>query len=205
MDRHVIATAASLLGTHQGHIVPKWERSHLTLSWARHWRWASTVLLALSAAHLSAQEPTPSFPAIRELVRDVAGDPTTYAPSGIAYVATRLDWASSQPLFRHGFVEGNARFTVSGYAHDVPIDYDAGTRRILIDALKNLGPSLANNFASRVVEHTLIQRYPTHKRLVRTLGWVERISFAAAMSYHLSAAHFRQWRANERLVRQLGY
>jgi hypothetical protein len=185
--------------------VPKWLRSHLTLGWARHWRWASTVLLVLSAAPVSAQEPTPSFLPIRELVRDVAGDPTTYAPSGIAYVATRLDWASSQPLFRHGFVEGNARFTVSGYANDVPIDYGAGKRRILIDALKNLGPSLANNFANRVVEHTLIQRYPTHKRLVQTLAWVERISFAAMMSYHLSASHFRQWRANERLVRQLGY
>jgi hypothetical protein len=185
--------------------VSTWRRSDRAVGRRRQWCLASAVLLGLSVASVSAQEPTPSSSPIRQFVKDVTCDPITYAPGAIGYVATRLDWASSQPLFRHGFVEGNARFTVSGYAHDVPIDYDAGRRRILIDALKNLGPSLANNFASRVVEHTLIQRYPTHKRLVQTLGWVERISFAAVMSYHLSASHFRQWRANERLVRQLGY
>jgi hypothetical protein len=180
-------------------------QSNTGAGWGRQWCVASAILFGLSAASASAQEPTQSSSPVREVVREVASDPTTYAPSGIAYVATRLDWASSQPLFRHGFVEGNARFTVSGYANDVPIDYGEGKRRILIDALKNLGPSLANNFASRVVEHTLIQRYPTRKRLVRTLGWVERISFAALMSHHLSASHLRQWQANERLVRQLGY
>jgi len=181
-----------------------WQRSPMTPGWARRWRLASVVLLVL-ATPVSAQEPTPSSSPIRELIRNVAGDPTTYAPAAIGYVATRLDWASSQPLFRHGFVEGNGRFTVSGYANDVPIGYGTGQRRILIDALKNVGPSLVNNAASRTVERALIQRYPTHKRLVRTIGWIERISFASVMSYHLSAKHFRQWRTNERLVRELGY
>ena len=182
-----------------------WRRSDRAVGWRRQCCLASAVLLGWSAASVSAQEPTPSSSPIRQLVKDVACDPTTYAPGAIGYVATRLDWASSQPLFGRGFVEGNARFTVSGYANDVPIDYGTGKRRIVIDALKNLGPSLVNNAASRIVERALIQRYPTHKTLVRTVGWIERISFASLMSYHLSAAHFRQWRTNERLVQQLGY
>src|SRR5262249_33715572 len=54
-------------------------------------------------------------------VKDVTLDPTTYAPAIIAYDATVRDWNSSQPFFRNGFLEQNARFTVSGQANDTAV------------------------------------------------------------------------------------
>jgi len=40
---------------------------------------------------------------------------------------------------------------------------------------------------------------------VRTLGWMERISFASFMSYKLSEAHYRQAAENIVRARQLGF
>jgi hypothetical protein len=116
-----------------------------------------------------------------------------------------LDWASSQPLFRLGFLEANPRFTRNGLPDDIAMDYRSGNRRILIDGLQTVGMSAINNLVERIFERSLIGRHPTHKKLIRSLGWVERISYASFMSYHLSEGHFRQWQENKRLVRQLGY
>jgi hypothetical protein len=51
----------------------------------------------------------------------------------------------------------------------------------------------------------LAKRYPDRRKLLRTLSWIERIAFASYWSHRLSAAHFEQWRTNERLARQYGY
>jgi hypothetical protein len=139
------------------------------------------------------------------VARRVAFDPTTYAPSGISYAATRLDWSSSQVFFRHGFVEQNPRFTISGRPHDVPLSHGAGNQKILTDSLRILQMSVVNNVTTSVVEHLLINRYPHRRQLLQRLGWIERIAFSSYWSYRLSAAHLRKWRENDRLARQLGY
>jgi hypothetical protein len=136
--------------------------------------------------------------------RQVAFDPTTYAPAVISYVSTKLDWDTSQVFFRNGYVEGNPRFTISGNANDTPLSYRTGQRRILSDTLETLGGSMANNFITRTIEQVLIERYPDHPRLVHTIGWIERVSFSSYWSYRLSATHFRQWKANERMAAQNG-
>jgi hypothetical protein len=136
--------------------------------------------------------------------RQVAFDPTTYAPAVISYVATKLDWDTSQVFFRNGYVEGNPRFTISGNPNDTPLGYRTGQRKILSDTLATLGGSMANNFITRTIEQVLIERYPEHPRLVHTIGWIERVSFSSYWSYRLSATHFRQWKANERMAAQNG-
>jgi hypothetical protein len=132
--------------------------------------------------------------------RQVAFDPTTYAPAVISYVSTKLDWDTSQVFFRNGYVEGNPRYTISGSPNDTPLSYGRGDRKILTDTLQTLGGSMANNFLTRTIEQALIERYPDHPRLVHTIGWIERISFSSYWSYRLSASHFRQWKANERMA-----
>jgi hypothetical protein len=51
----------------------------------------------------------------------------------------------------------------------------------------------------------LTQRDPSHHRRWAVLGWIERTAFASALSYELSARHFRQWQQNDRSAAQLGY
>ena len=140
-----------------------------------------------------------------DIVKGVVFDPTTYVPAAISYDATMRDWNSSQTLFQHGYVEHNLRFTISGLPNDVPVGYGEGNYRIRMDALLNVEMSLVNNFSSRFIERALMERYPEHRKRIRTLGWIERTAFASYMSYYLSQAHYRQWRANEQLARQSGY
>jgi len=150
----------------------------------------------------SAQEP-PS--PLGDMVKRVVLDPTTYAPAVIAYDATMRDWNTSQPFFRHGYMERNERFTLTGRPNDLPISYGAGRNRILTDALLNLQMSVVNNVADQLFERMLLTRFPEHRKLVRTLGWVERISFGTYMSYQLSAQHYRQATANELRAQQMGF
>jgi hypothetical protein len=154
-----------------------------------------------SATAQDHQQPSPVISIVKEEVLD----PTTYAPAVIAYDATVRDWNTSQPFFRNGFTELNPRFTISGLPNDVPVSYSDGRRRILSDAVGNLGLSLFNNFTERVFERTLMTRYPEHRKMVRTAGWIERVAFGASMSYVLSAQHYRQARSNALIARELGY
>lgn len=175
--------------------------------WAR--RLTFAILLAavcvLGASQASAQDGDQSS-FFGPLVKRVVLDPTTYAPSIITYDATMRDWNSSQPFFRSGlFVERNPRFTVSGRPNDVPLDYAAGKRQILMDAFANLEISVVNNAADAVFERMLTQRYPEHRKLFRVLGRVERIGFASYLSYRLAAPHYRQWQANEQMGKQIGF
>ena len=65
--------------------------------------------------------------------------------------------------------------------------------------------SAVNNLTQNIVEHVLVERYPEHRKLWRTLGWVERVTFASYTSYRWSADYYRQARQNEQLARLYGY
>jgi len=164
--------------------------------------WTGAFSAASSSA--TAQDQTQS-PSLGTIVKQVVLDPTTYAPAVIAYDATVRDWNTSQPLFQHGFMESNPRFTISGLPNDVPVSYPEGMRRIASDAAGNLGLSLFNNFTDRIVERTLMTRYPDHRKMVRSVNWIERVAFSASMSYVLSIQHFRQAQSNALQARELGY
>jgi hypothetical protein len=167
------------------------------------------VFLASAVLPAAAQEE-PSIDgrsalhAIGDVARQVATDPTTYAPAAILFTSLRLDWRSSQPLFQQGFVEDNPRYTQSGLPHDLPVSYGEGNRRILLDALANLSPMIVNNTVARFSERALVARFPDHPALIHTLGWIERISFSAYLSYQLSSRHFEQWQRNKQMAAGLG-
>jgi hypothetical protein len=136
--------------------------------------------------------------------RQIFFDPTTYAPAVISYEATKLDWDTSQVFFRNGYVEGNPRYTMSGLPNDTPLPYGRGDRKIMMDTVQILGGSMANNFIERSMEQVLMERYPDHPKVVKTLGWIERSVFASYWSYRLSATHFRQWQTNKQQATALG-
>lgn len=162
------------------------------------------ALMMLAASSVSAQDQgRASFGS--DVAKKVLLDPTTYAPAIVAWKATRLDWQSSQIFFQRGWFEHNPRYTVSGRGNDTAIGYAAGNRQIFRDSIGNLQLSLVNNVSERVMERLLMPRYPNHRTLLRTIGWIERSAMASYWSYRLSAGHFRQWQENERRALQLGY
>jgi hypothetical protein len=164
---------------------------------------------ALSATTARAQEPSTQNPESRSLfgstIKATLLDPTTYAPAGVLYGSMLLDWKSSQPFFEQGFVEQNARYTMSGFPNDVPVSYETGKRLIARDALAAVPPMILNNSLSHMMERVLIEHHPEHAKLLRVLAVIQRVSLSAYISYRLSAGHFRQWQTNERLARQWGY
>jgi hypothetical protein len=167
--------------------------------------WVAAGAIVGAAADARGQSTSDADPPlVLEVARRVACDPTTYAPTIVVHTARQLDWSSSQPLFALGYLEANPRYTVSGRPDDVPVSYAAGNRRIARDTVGLLGWSAANNAVSAVVERRLIARAPRHRRLIRTIGWIERVSFAAYWSHRLSRRHVEQWRANRDLARELG-
>lgn len=176
----------------------------LTQQLSRAYRYLVLVVLVLLTAHVAVaqEERRPSI--FADVVKGVALDPTTYVPAILGYDATMKDWNTSQVFFRNGFVEHNANFTASGLPNDRPISYDAGREQILRDALANLQVSIANNVADRLFEHTLVNRYPEHRTLIKTLGWVERIGVATALSYKFAAVHYEQAALNRDRAAALG-
>jgi hypothetical protein len=163
------------------------------------------ALMLLTAFRAAAQDRERPSSFVGSVFTRVLVDPTTYTPALLGYDSTIRDWNSSQPFFQHGFREANERFTISGLPNDVPISYRAGQRIILADALVSLERSVVNNAAEQIIERILVQRFPNHRKLVRTLGWAQRISFASFKSYRLSNRHYRQASQNDRLATQLGY
>jgi hypothetical protein len=138
-----------------------------------------------------------------DLAKQTLLDPTTYVPSLFTYTATMRDWNTSQPFFQNGYLEHNARFTLSGRPDDIAVGYNEGRHRILMDAIGVLQISLVNNVSSRVFDRVLTEKYPEHRTLFRTLGWIERIGFASYLSYRLSASHLRQAQLNEQRMPML--
>jgi hypothetical protein len=137
---------------------------------------------------------------LAEMFTRVAKDPTTYALPPIVYTAHRLDWDSSQKLFAHGYLEANPKFTLSGRVDDVPISHAAGKRRILRYSASMIGRSALNNGICALVERRLIDRAPHRRKLIRTLGWIERGFVTAYWSYRLTHNQVAQWRDNERVL-----
>jgi hypothetical protein len=169
---------------------------------------ALAIILLCAAATASAQTPVERRSAtgfVVDLTKDIVFDPTTWAPASLSFAATRLDWNSSQVFFRQGVLERNPRFTVDGRSPGAPIGYGEGNRKILGDTLAILQMSAVNNVSTHLLERLLARRYPDRRKLLRTVSWIERIAFASYWSHRLSAAHFEQWRTNERLAREFGY
>jgi hypothetical protein len=141
---------------------------------------------------------------VLDIAKSVLFDPTTYAPAALSYTSERMDWNSSQPLFKAGFVEHNPLYTVSGRPDGTPISYDAGNHQIRREALAHLQESVVNNLSAQIFERTLTRKYPEHRKLFKVLSWAERISFSAYVGYLASADHFRQVQRNGDLAREYG-
>jgi hypothetical protein len=167
-------------------------------------RWILITIVILAPAVASAQSDTGSS-VFWDVTKSVVFDPTTYAPATLTYTSMKMDWNSSQPLFRNGWVEQNHRFTLSGRANDRPISYADGNKKIRQMALLHLQESVVNNVAANVFERMLTAKYPQHRKLFKTLSWVERIAFASYVSYLASANHFKQAERNRQLALQYGY
>ena len=75
-------------------------------------------MMILTPAIASAQTETDSN-VVWDVTKAVLFDPTTYAPATLSYTSMKMDWDSSQTLFRNGWVEQNQRFTISGRPNDV--------------------------------------------------------------------------------------
>lgn len=166
------------------------------------------VIMLWTASVASAQTgeaPHRATSFLADLTKDIVFDPTTWAPASISFTATRLDWNSSQVFFRQGILERNPRFTVNGVSPGIAVTYGDGNRKILGDTLAILQMSAVNNLSTNLIERVLVKRYPDKRTLLRTVSWIERIAFASYWSQRLSAAHFEQWRANERLAREYGF
>ena len=171
-------------------------------------RFVATFVMILafvlaSAPFTSAQDEKRSS-GLADVVKGVVFDPTTYAPALMGYHATMKDWNTSQPFFQNGFVEHNQRFTITGRPDDTALSYVVGRNQIVKDAVTVFAVTAAQNATSRLVEQALLQRYPEHRKVVKTVGWIQRISVASLMSYHLSASHYRQAQVNAQRAAELG-
>jgi len=167
-------------------------------------RWFLLTIMILTPAVASAQADTDSN-LFWDVTKAVVFDPTTYAPATLSYTSMKLDWNSSQPLFRNGWVEQNQRFTLSGRSNDVPVSFVDGNKQIRNMALMHLQESIVNNAATNIFERVLANKYPQHRTLFKVLSWTERIAFASYMSYYASAQHFKQAERNRQMALQFGY
>jgi hypothetical protein len=167
-------------------------------------RFVLLSMMILTPAIASAQSETDSN-IFWDVTKAVVFDPTTYAPATLSYTSMKMDWASSQTLFRNGWVEQNHRFTVSGRPNDVPVSFGDGNKKIRHMALMHLQESIVNNAAANIFERVLAEKYPQHRKLFKVLSWVERVAFASYVSYAASANHFKQTERNRQLAAQYGY
>jgi hypothetical protein len=159
--------------------------------------------LVLASTAVMAQDSGSSL--LADVAKRVVLDPTTYTPALVSHYATTRDWQTSQPFFAHGANEMNPGFTISGRPNDMPVSYDEGGRRILRDSLVKLQISAASNATGEVIERLLVTRYPTHRKAIRTVGWVQRVALSSYLTYQWSVMHFRQTNINEQLAQQYGY
>lgn len=141
----------------------------------------------------------------KDTAKDVVLDPTTYVPAGLYIAAKKLDWNSSQVFFRNGYVEANPDYTISGKVNDVPISYSAGNRRMIVKALPVLELSLLNNAGASISGKVLTHFYPNHKKLIKSICWIEKIAAASYISYNNSVLSFNQWKINKRVALELGF
>ena len=167
-------------------------------------RWFILSIMILTPAAASAQNENDSN-FFWDVTKAVVFDPTTYVPATLTYTSMRMDWDTSQTLFRNGWVEQNHRFTMSGRPNDIPVSYADGNKRIRQMALLHLQESVINNAATHIFERVLSEKYPQHRKMFKVLSWVERIAFASYVSYMASSNHFKQAERNRQLAVQYGY
>ena len=167
---------------------------------------AASLLTAMCLpATASAQSPERPRPIAMDAAVRTLKDPTTFIPAIVAYEAKSEDWRTCQVLFAHGWVEQNPRYTTSGRPNDTPVSFAAGKKMILHESLITLQWSAVHNMGANIAERAFLSRYPRHRRLIRTFGWVERIGFAGYLTYMQAAKHFRQVERNRELARIYGY
>jgi hypothetical protein len=162
------------------------------------------VALSLSSVARAQDDQHQGSSSLTQAIKFTLIDPTTYVPGIFNYQASMRDWQTSQIFFQNGYGEHSSEFTLSGLPNGVPVDYGAGRARILRDSLEIVALSAGQNVASRLIEDSVIARHPEHRKLVRTLGWVERVSLASALSYWYSVGHYRQTQLNQQRAAQLG-
>src|SRR5581483_11806326 len=170
-------------------------------------RVAIVLLISIVSSGLPASvaAQTDDRPVAWSVARQVLIDPSTYVPATVSAAAKLWDWRTSQVLFANGWVEQNPRFTRSGLPYDVPISYGDGRQQIMMQSLGLLEACAAHNVAVAVVERVLITQHPGHRKLIRTLGWIERAGVGGYLTYIQSANHFRQAQKNLDLTRRYGY
>jgi hypothetical protein len=167
-------------------------------------RLALLSMMILTPTIASAQAETDSN-VFWDVTKAVVFDPTTYAPATLSYTSMKMDWNTSQTLFRNGWVEQNRLFTISGRPNDIPLSFDNGNKKIRHMALLHLQESIVNNAAANIFERVLADKYPQHRKMFKVLSWVERIAFASYVSYAVSANHFKQAERNRQMAMQYGY
>lgn len=165
--------------------------------------WVLLMILLTVPHNATAQNKVGEF--VKGVAKDVALDPTTYGPFGASWLGKKLDWDSSQVFFEHGYVESNERFTVSGLPYDKPISHATGNRKVILISLPVLQLSLINNTISSAMDRLLINEHPEHKKLIKTLGWIQRIAVNGYIGYKYSHQNFRQWQKNKDLAQREGY
>ena len=160
------------------------------------WIYLFVLAVVFTPAVVTAQDNGRSNIVV-DLTKAVLFDPTTYTPAALSYTSQRMDWKTSQVLFNAGWMEHNSRYTVSGRANDTPLSFEAGNKQIRRDALAHLQASVVNNLSSQIFERLLAQKYPEHRKLLKTLGWVERVSYSSYVGY-LASGESLQAGAEER-------
>lgn len=147
----------------------------------------------------------PSSHPVWKLLRDVAIDPTTYAPGLAKYLAGAADWKTSQPLFEHGWMEANPEFTASGEPNSAPKNYRDGMAVIRNGALKHVAIEAGNNALVDAVTRKLMDSHPDRATLIRALGWAEKIGLSGLESYWQGQPHYAQAQRNKALAKDHGF
>lgn len=141
---------------------------------------------------------------VKDVAKDVLVDPTTYGPLGVSLLGKHLDWETSQIFFENGHGEMNPNYAVNGPGSKA-VSYTIGNRKLIVESLANFSLSVGNNAVISATERLLLNKYPKHRKLVKTIGWIEKVAVNGYIGYESSHLNFRQWRINEDRARQLGY
>ena len=168
------------------------------------WKLLFVLTFAFGSVHAASAQDNGRSNIVLDVAKSVLFDPTTYTPAALSYTSERMDWHTSQPLFAAGYVEHNARFTVSGRPDDTPLSYQAGLTQIRRDALAHLQESVVNNLSAAIFDRVLTQRFPKHRKLFKALSWAERIGFSGYVGYLVSVDHFQQTQKNQETAKLAG-
>lgn len=130
---------------------------------------------------------------------------TVYVPAGVFGASAVGDWASSQTFFEHGHGELNPRYSRKGFPAQRPMSFGDGNKVIVGDIVTSIGVSLVQNVAVDLTRDFLLRRYPRRGKLIRTLVWIEKTSFATWLTYWQSSQHFAQWQKNLAMADKAGW